>query len=42
MNLEEEEYIHPLLTIGRALTFKTETEDDTIYNFISDPTPVTK
>ena len=42
MDLEEEEDIHPLLTIGRALTFKTETADDTICNFISEPTSVTK
>ena len=42
MDLEEEEDIHPLLTIGRALTFKTETEDDTICNFISELTSVTK
>ena len=42
MELEEEEDIQPLLTIGRALTFKTETEDDTICNFISEPTSVTK
>ena len=42
MDLEEEEYIHPLITIGRSLIFKTETEDDTICNFISDPTCVTK
>ena len=38
IDLEEEEDIQPLLTIGRALTFKTKTEDDTIYNFISKPT----
>ena len=42
MDLEEEEDIQPLLTIGRALTFKIETEDDTICNFISEPTSVTK
>ena len=42
MDLEEEEDLHPLLTIGISLTFKTETEDDTIYNFIRDPTCVTK
>ena len=42
MDLEEEEDIQPLLTIGRSLTFKTKPEDDTICNFISDPMPVTK
>ena len=42
MDLVEEEDIQPLLTIGRALNFKTETKDDTIYNFISDPTSITK
>ena len=42
MDLEEDEGTQPLLTIGRALTFKTETEDDTICNFISEPMSVTK
>ena len=42
MDLEEEEDIQSLLTIGKSLTFKTETEDDTIYNFISEPMYVTK
>ena len=42
MDLEEEEDIHPSLTIGRALTFKTENEDDTICYFISEPMYVTK
>ena len=42
INLEEEGDIQPLLTIGRALTFKTKTEDATIWNFISEPTSVTK
>ena len=39
---EEEEEVQPLLTIGRALTFKNETEDDTISNFISEPTSVNR
>ena len=42
MDLEEEEDIQPLLTIRRALTFKIETEYDTIYNFISEPMSITK
>ena len=42
MDFEEEEDIQPLLTIGRALNFKTETEDGTICNFISEPTSVTQ
>ena len=42
MDLEEEEDIQPLLTIGIALTFKTKTEDDTICNFISEPTSLTR
>ena len=42
IDLEEEEYIQPLLTFGRALNFKIETEYDTIYNFIRDPTSITK
>ena len=42
MDLEEEEDIQSLLTIGKSLTFKTETEDDTICNFISEPMSVTK
>ena len=42
MELEEEEGVHPLLTIGKALTFKDETEDDAINNFISEPTSVNK
>ena len=29
MDMEEEEGIQPLLMIGKALTFKDETEDDT-------------
>ena len=42
MEPEEEEGVQPLLTIGKALTFKDETEDDAINNFISDPTSVNK
>ena len=42
MELEEEEGIQPLLTIGKALTFKDETKDDAINNFISEPTSVNK
>ena len=42
MELEEEEGIQPLLTIGKALTFKDETEDNAINNFISEPTSVNK
>ena len=42
MELEEEEGIQPLLTIGKALTFKDETKDDAISNFISEPTYVNK
>ena len=42
MDIKEEEDIQPLLTIGRALTFKTENEDDTICYFISEPMYVTK
>ena len=38
MEPEEEEGVQPLLTIGKALTFKNETEDDAINNFISEPT----
>ena len=38
IELEEEEGVQPLLTIGKALTFKDETEDDAINNFISEPT----
>ena len=42
MELEEEEGVQPLLTIGKAWTFKDETEDDAINNFISEPTSVYK
>ena len=35
MEPEEEEGVQPLLTIGKALTFKDETKDDAINNFIS-------
>ena len=40
MEPEEEEGVQPLLTLGKALTFKGETEDDTINNLISEPTSV--
>ena len=42
MEPEEEEGVQPLLTIGKALNFKDETEDDAINNFISEPTSVNK
>ena len=42
MDLEEEEGLQPLLMIGKALTFKDETEDDGINDFISEPTSVNK
>ena len=42
MEPEEEEGVQPLLTIGKALTFKNETEDDAINNFISEPTSFNK
>ena len=42
MEPEEEEGVHPLLTIGKALPFKDETEDDAINKFISEPTSVNK
>ena len=42
MEPKEEEGIQPLLTIGKALTFKDETEEDSINNFISEPTLVNK
>ena len=42
MEPEEEEGVQPLLTIGKALTFKDEIEDDAINNFISEPTSVNK
>ena len=42
MELEEEEAVQPLLTIGKAVSFKDETEDDAINNFISEPTSVNK
>ena len=42
MEPNEEEGVHPLLTIGKALTFMDETEDDAINNFISEPTSVNK
>ena len=34
--------MQPLLTIGKALSFKNETEDDTISNFISEPASVNR
>ena len=42
MDLKEEEGTQPLLMIGRPLTFKTKTQKDTICNFISEPTSVTR
>ena len=42
MELEEEEGVQPQLTIGKALTFKDETKDDAINNFISEPTSINK
>ena len=39
---QEEEDVQPLLTIGKALTFKNKIEDDAISNFISEPTLVDK
>ena len=42
MELEEKEGIQPLFTIGKALTFKDEIEDDSINSFISEPTSVNK
>ena len=42
MELEEEEGVQPLLTIGKALTFNDEIEDDAINSFISDPTSFNK
>ena len=42
MDPEEEEGVQPLLTIGKALNFKDENEDDAINNFISEPTSVNK
>ena len=42
MEPEEEEGVQPLLTIGKALTFKDETGDDAINNFISEATSVNK
>ena len=38
MDPEEEEGVQPLLTIGKALNFKDETEDNAINNFINEPT----
>ena len=42
MDLEEEEHVQPLLTIGKALTFKDETDDYSINSFITNPTYINK
>ena len=42
VDLEVEESTQALLTIGRALTFKNENEDDTISNFINEPMAATQ
>ena len=42
VDLEEEESTQPLLTIGRALTFKNEIEYDDISSFISEPMTATQ
>ena len=42
MDLEEEEDIQPLLKIGRDMTFKIQTKDDTICNLISEPSSIAK
>ena len=42
MELEEEEGVHPLLMIGKELTFKDETKGDAINNLISEPTSINK
>ena len=42
MDLEEEEGVQSLLTIGKALTFKDETEDNVISSFMSEPTSINK
>ena len=42
MELEEEDSVQPLLTIGKSLNFKDEIEDDAINSFISEPTSVNK
>ena len=39
---EEEEGVQPLLIVGKALTFKDETEYDAINNLISEPTSINK
>ena len=39
---KEEESTQPLLTIGRALTFKNEIEYDDISSFISEPMTATQ
>ena len=40
VELEEEENAQPLLTIGRALNFKNEIEDDAVSSFINEPTRI--
>jgi len=35
----EEGDVQPMLTIGKAFSFKNETKDDTINSFISNPRP---
>ena len=42
VELEEEDSVQPLLTIGNALTFKDEIEEDAINSFISEPTSINK
>ena len=42
MEPEEEEGVQPLLTMGKALTFKDEAKDDVINNLINEPTLVNK
>ena len=42
MELEKEEGVQSLLIIGKALTFKDETEYNAVNNFISEPTSVNK
>ena len=42
MEPEEEEGVQPSLMTGKAFPFKDETEDDSINNFISEPTSVNK
>ena len=42
MEPEEGHGVQPMLMIGKALTFKYETEDDVINNFIKEPTSLNK